>query len=371
MQSQGSLLSLARHSAAPARRNAYTMRQRQRGTPCSYPQEMLIFNNELDPFDPSHNESFWMSMEGELNLHAMCLALRNLCKRHTVLQSRFSISVRTHQASIWDGTAAAMHNYHQHTRRMHSQRAGGYLLSRPASVLTWPLLVILEPRVGLDRSVCLGFHVMLPWGRHPVLTWIHAGSGCAVEAASAAQVRPPTFLHRSGHWTGAALASLSTALASATPCNGSSSLRRFLHLLSCAPSCKACHSCIDWMKVGSCECWAVTKCWAVTMHTLALLRRPCLAYKSCVCPGPPCKYDPRQQGSDAFLHNKREHLRREISTQAWLHSLQDEHNVMYLTSEAAQKIHSQLQHLADEDGHAAPHSLRTWLQYAPLSASTP
>ena len=68
---------------------------------------MLIFNNELDPFDPSHNESFWMSMEGELNLHAMCCALRNLCERHTVLQSRFSISVSAHQAGSCTCRAAA------------------------------------------------------------------------------------------------------------------------------------------------------------------------------------------------------------------------------------------------------------------------
>ena len=47
-------------------------------------------------------------------------------------------------------------------------------------------------------------------------------------------------------------------------------------------------------------------------------------------------------------------------------SVQGEHNVLYLTKEAAEKMDSHLQlHLAAEDGHAAPHSLRTWLQYAP------
>ena len=46
--------------------------------------------------------------------------------------------------------------------------------------------------------------------------------------------------------------------------------------------------------------------------------------------------------------------------------VQGEHNVLYLTKEAAEKMDSHLQlHLAAEDGHAAPHSLRTWLQYAP------
>ena len=83
-------------------RTAYTERQRHRGTPCSYPQELLIFNNELDPFDPGHNESFWISMEGALDIGALGNALKALCERHTVLQSRFAISVRPWwHAKIW------------------------------------------------------------------------------------------------------------------------------------------------------------------------------------------------------------------------------------------------------------------------------
>ena len=37
------------------------------GVPASYSQEMLIFNNELDPFNPAHNEPFWVKINGGLN----------------------------------------------------------------------------------------------------------------------------------------------------------------------------------------------------------------------------------------------------------------------------------------------------------------
>ncbi len=37
------------------------------GVPASYSQEMLIFNNELDPFNPAHNEPFWIKINGNLD----------------------------------------------------------------------------------------------------------------------------------------------------------------------------------------------------------------------------------------------------------------------------------------------------------------
>ena len=37
------------------------------GVPASYSQEMLIFNNELDPFNPAHNEPFWVKINGRLS----------------------------------------------------------------------------------------------------------------------------------------------------------------------------------------------------------------------------------------------------------------------------------------------------------------
>lgn len=37
------------------------------GVPASYSQEMLIFNNELDPFNPAHNEPFWVKINGSLS----------------------------------------------------------------------------------------------------------------------------------------------------------------------------------------------------------------------------------------------------------------------------------------------------------------
>ena len=37
------------------------------GVPASYSQEMLIFNNELDPFNPAHNEPFWIKINGGLD----------------------------------------------------------------------------------------------------------------------------------------------------------------------------------------------------------------------------------------------------------------------------------------------------------------
>ena len=37
------------------------------GVLASYSQELLIFNNELDPFNPAHNEPFWVRIQGPLN----------------------------------------------------------------------------------------------------------------------------------------------------------------------------------------------------------------------------------------------------------------------------------------------------------------
>ena len=37
------------------------------GVLASYSQELLIFNNELDPFNPAHNEPFWVRIHGPLN----------------------------------------------------------------------------------------------------------------------------------------------------------------------------------------------------------------------------------------------------------------------------------------------------------------
>lgn len=73
----------------------YSEKERWGGTPCSYSQEMLIFNNELDPFNPAHNESFWVPMRGKLDVSALYAATRYLCERHTILMSRFALTVST------------------------------------------------------------------------------------------------------------------------------------------------------------------------------------------------------------------------------------------------------------------------------------
>ena len=71
----------------------YSEKERAAGTPCSYSQEMLIFNNELDPFNPAHNESFWVPLRGKLDVGALHNATRYLCDRHTILMSRFALTV--------------------------------------------------------------------------------------------------------------------------------------------------------------------------------------------------------------------------------------------------------------------------------------
>ena len=71
----------------------YNEKERVAGTPCSFSQEMLIFNNELDPFNPAHNESLWVPLKGKLDVGALAAALQYLCERHTVLMSRFALTV--------------------------------------------------------------------------------------------------------------------------------------------------------------------------------------------------------------------------------------------------------------------------------------
>ena len=78
----------------------YSEKERAAGTPCSYSQEMLIFNNELDPFNPAHNEAFWVPMRGKLDVSALYAATRYLCERHTNLMSRFALTVRSHRHPI-------------------------------------------------------------------------------------------------------------------------------------------------------------------------------------------------------------------------------------------------------------------------------
>lgn len=45
----------------------HTKRQLRAGLPTSFSQEMLIFNNQLDPNNPTHNEPFWLLIDGNLN----------------------------------------------------------------------------------------------------------------------------------------------------------------------------------------------------------------------------------------------------------------------------------------------------------------
>ena len=68
-------------------------KERVASTPCSYSQELLLFNNELDPFNPVHNEAAWVKVHGELDIAAMSRAFRYLTDRHTVLQSHLYIAV--------------------------------------------------------------------------------------------------------------------------------------------------------------------------------------------------------------------------------------------------------------------------------------
>ncbi|KAK9813644.1 hypothetical protein WJX73_001264, partial [Symbiochloris irregularis] len=70
----------------------YSEKERCAGTPCSYSQEMLIFNNELDPFNPAHNESLWVPLRGKLDVGALYAAMQYLCERHTILMSRFNLT---------------------------------------------------------------------------------------------------------------------------------------------------------------------------------------------------------------------------------------------------------------------------------------
>ena len=49
------------------------------GVPASYSQEMLIFNNELDPFNPAHNEPFWVKINGALNSEALLVLSVPFC----------------------------------------------------------------------------------------------------------------------------------------------------------------------------------------------------------------------------------------------------------------------------------------------------
>lgn len=52
----------------------HSKRQLIGGAPTSFSQEMLIFNNQLDPLNPAHNEPFWLKIRGDLNgeLGACC-----------------------------------------------------------------------------------------------------------------------------------------------------------------------------------------------------------------------------------------------------------------------------------------------------------
>ena len=68
-------------------------KERVASTPCSYSQELLLFNNELDPFNPVHNEAAWVRVHGDLDIAAMSRAFRYLTDRHTVLQSHLYIAV--------------------------------------------------------------------------------------------------------------------------------------------------------------------------------------------------------------------------------------------------------------------------------------
>ena len=207
------------------RRSAYTERQRQKGTPCSYPQELLIFNNELDPFDPSHNESFWMSMEGELDVHALCLALRSLCERHTVLQSRFSISVRPFEpcpptSALQPGT----------------WELPPTLMLRP--VPAWNMFRA-EPRYTVSGSLltCVPALPVHALSTSAQVLCVHAGSSCTAPAAPAPQVPPAHLLHRPGHGAGPAPATLSTGRLGAAQCDGSINVHRLHYRCISAPCC--------------------------------------------------------------------------------------------------------------------------------------
>lgn len=68
-------------------------KDRVASTPCSYSQELLLFNNELDPFNPVHNEAAWVRIRGNLDVPALSRAFRYLTDRHTVLQSHLYIAV--------------------------------------------------------------------------------------------------------------------------------------------------------------------------------------------------------------------------------------------------------------------------------------
>ncbi|KAK9856141.1 hypothetical protein WJX84_010553 [Apatococcus fuscideae] len=62
------------------------------GVLASYSQELLIFNNELDPFNPAHNEPFWVRIHGPLNVEALYTAFLFLADRHTLMRSRFELA---------------------------------------------------------------------------------------------------------------------------------------------------------------------------------------------------------------------------------------------------------------------------------------
>ena len=72
----------------------YGEKERVNSTPCSYSQELLLFNNELDPFNPVHNEAAWVRIHGNLDVGALVRATRYLVDRHTVLSSHLAVAVR-------------------------------------------------------------------------------------------------------------------------------------------------------------------------------------------------------------------------------------------------------------------------------------
>ena len=88
----------------PALSRFYGEKERCASTPCSYSQELLLFNNELDPFNPVHNEAAWVRIHGDLDVAALVRALRYLVDRHTVLSSHFALAVTLCPSSLIVGT---------------------------------------------------------------------------------------------------------------------------------------------------------------------------------------------------------------------------------------------------------------------------